>query len=268
MPTSRSPRRTADPPPRSRSILPLLLVGLVAALAVVASALPASIVTHFLPALIHAEDFSGSVWHGSAGSFSVDGRNAGAIEWRLHPATLLRLGIEADVHWVKVGFVLDAAVRVNRGGFSARDIVGGGPVEDLRDFGVPPGWSGAATLNIGEVAGDFDRLQAAQGDLRVEHLSSAQFADGADLGGYDLHCGTNAVDADGNLTAQLQDTGGPIDLQSTLRISAKQRTALLSGSLLERAGVPPALAQQIDGLSQMRGHDARGRIPMDFEFSF
>jgi len=268
MPASRSARRTADPPPRSRSLLPLVLIGLLAVIAVVVVALPASIVTRVLPPMVRAEDFAGSLWHGSAGRISVAGRDAGALEWRLHPASLIELAADADIHWVKIGFVIDAAVRVDRHGFHAHDIAGGGPLEDLRDFGVAAGWNGAATLTLSDLAGDFERLTAAAGDVAVAHLYSAQFAGGADLGGYDLHLGSNAVDADGNVSAELKDTGGPLDVQSTLRVDAKQRTATLGGTLAERPGVPAALAQQIDGLSQLRGRDSRGRIPMDFEFSY
>ena len=108
MPTSRSPSRAPKPAPVSRSYRPLVLIGLAAVLAVIVATLPASVVAHFLPASIHAEDFSGSIWHGSAGKISVMARDAGALEWRLHPAALLGMAVAADLHWVKVGFVLDA----------------------------------------------------------------------------------------------------------------------------------------------------------------
>src|ERR1700738_5059125 len=113
MPASRSPHQHARPAARPRSFWPSVLIGVAAALAVIVVALPASAITHFLPPSIHAEDFSGSMWHGSAGKMSFDGRDAGALEWRLHPAALLGLALAADVHWVKVGFVVDAALDVD-----------------------------------------------------------------------------------------------------------------------------------------------------------
>src|ERR1700731_3064998 len=127
MPASRSPSRDAKPAPRSRSYWPLVLIGLAAVIIV---ALPASMITRFLPPSVHAEDFSGSIWHGSAGKISVDARDAGALEWRLHPAALLGMAVAADVHWVKVGFVLDAAVKIDRQGLTAHGVKGGGPIED------------------------------------------------------------------------------------------------------------------------------------------
>jgi hypothetical protein len=221
-----------------------------------------------LPPSIHAEDFSGSLWHGSAGKISVDARDAGALEWRLHPASLFGMTLAADIHWVKIGFVIDAALQLTHHGYTAHNLSGGGPVEDLRDFGVGAGWRGTANIQFSELAGDFDRPTALAGDIQVANLTSAQFADGADLGGYDLHLGANAVDADGNIAAQLNDTGGPLDVQATVRVSMKERRALLTGALTARPDAPPALLQQIDGLSQLRGRDSQGRIPMDFEFNF
>ncbi len=82
MPPSRSPSRNVKPAPDRRDPWPMILIGLAAVLAVVVAALPASLVARFLPPWIHAEDFSGSIWHGSAGKISVDSRDAGALEWR------------------------------------------------------------------------------------------------------------------------------------------------------------------------------------------
>src|SRR6202051_977928 len=155
MPASRSASRDAKAAPRSRNLWPAVLVGLAVLLAVIIAALPASIITHFLPPSVHAEDFSGSLWHGSAGKISIDARDAGALEWRLHPAALLGMAAAADVHWVKVGFVVDAAVRIDRQGLTAHGVKGGGPIEDLRDFGVAPGWQGQAELDFSELTRDL-----------------------------------------------------------------------------------------------------------------
>jgi hypothetical protein len=234
---------------------------------VVIAALPASIVTHLLPPSVRAEDFSGSLWHGSAGRIDVNGRPAGALEWRLHPASLLGMTVAADLHWVKVGFVIDAAVTLDRRGFTAQDVKGGGPIEDLQDLGIAPGWHGTAAIDFRNVKGDFAKPLAASGEMQVSNLASAQFADGADLGGYALRFPPQAVGADGNVSAELKDTGGPVDLQAVIHYSAAERTATLSGSLRERPDAPAALRSQIDNLAQLHARDNQGRIPVDFEFA-
>lgn len=272
MPVSRSPSRGPkatgrDPKVAERTHLywPVILIGFAAVLAVIIAALPASLVTHFLPPSVHAEDFSGSIWHGSAGKLSVQAQDAGALEWRLHPAALLGMAVAADLHWVKVGFVIDAAVKVDRLGFTAHALKGGGPIEDLRDFGVAPGWHGIADINFSELKGDFTKPLAAVGDVKVSNLASAQIADGADLGGYDLVLADGAVGADA-VTAQLTDTGGPLDVQAVIRFSATDRTGTLSGTIKERPEAPAAVRSQLESLSQLRGRDPQGRIPVELEF--
>jgi Type II secretion system (T2SS), protein N len=267
MPASRSTRRDAKPAARSRSYWPVVLIGLAAVLAVIIAVLPASIIRNFLPPSVRAEDFSGSIWHGSAGKISVNARDAGALEWRLHPTALLGMTVAADLHWVKVGFVVDAAVKIDRRGFVAHDIKGGGPVEDLHDLGVAAGWRAIADIKFSEVKGDFAKPLAAVGDVKVSNLTSAQVADGADLGGYDLRFPEGAVAADGDVDAQLVDTGGPLDVQTVIHYSPKERTGTLSGTLREHADAPPALRSQIDSIAQLRARDPQGRIPVDLEFA-
>ena len=268
MPPSRSPSRNAKPAPSPRNFWPMVLIGLVAVLAVIVAALPASIITHFLPPWIHAEDFSGSVWHGSAGKISVDARDAGALEWTLHPASLLALAVGADLHWVKVGFVVDAAVKIDGQGLTAHAVKGGGPIEDLRDFGVEPGWRGTAEINFSVLKGDIAKPLAAVGDVHVSNLASAQIADGTDLGSYDLRLADGAVATDGTVTAQIMDTGGPLEVQAVIRYTTNDRTGTLTGTLRERPDAPAALRSQLGSLSQLRGRDAQGRIPLDFELRF
>jgi Type II secretion system (T2SS), protein N len=268
MPASRSPNSHAKAAPRSRSYWPLVLIGLAAVLAVVVSSLPASIVTRFLPPEVHAEDFSGSIWHGSAGKISVNAHDIGALEWRLHPAALPGMQVSADVHWVKVAFVVDAAVNADRQGFSAQAVKGGGPIEDLRDFGVAAGWHGMADINFSELKSDWVRPLAAVGDIKVSNLTSPQIAEGADLGGYDLRLAAGAVAADGSVTAQLADAGGPLEMKAVISLSTKERTGMLSGTLRERPEAPPALLSDLEGLVQLRGRDSQGRIPVDLEFTW
>jgi hypothetical protein len=69
------------------------------------------------------------------------------------------------------------------------------------------------------------------------------------------------------VAATLNDTGGPLDLQATVRYTAKDRTGLLSGTLKERAGAPPALLSQINDIAQLRGRDPQGRVPVDLELA-
>jgi hypothetical protein len=274
MPTSPSPRRGAKPSPAPppRRLWPYLLVVFgIAVLAVAISALPASLVTHFLPVSVHAEDFSGSVWHGSAGRIAVAAHDAGALEWRLHPGALLQMKVAAELHWVKGAFLVDGNVEVDRGTLLASHLEGGGPIEDLRDLGLAPGWRGIAKIQVEQLkvglSSDAPSLKAAVGTIGVSNLASAQVAGGADLGGYLLRFADPAITPDSEASAELTDTGGPLGVDATIHFDAKERRGTLSGTIKERDDAPAALRAQLDNLAQLRPRDAQGRLPVDLEFT-
>jgi hypothetical protein len=238
---------------------------------VIVIALPASLVKRFLPPSVVVEDLSGSLWHGSAGKITANARDFGAAEWRLHPWSLLRLMLSADVRWVKVGFVVDGTADVTRHGVTLRNIQGGGPIEDLGDLGIAPGWRGTAGFKVAEIKVGFANgaavLASVVGDATVSNLSSSQIADGADLGGYALHAADGAIAPNSDATAELSDTGGPLEAAAVIRLSADGHTATLSGTLKERSNAPPALLNQLNNLTQLHARDAQGRIPVDLEFT-
>jgi hypothetical protein len=274
MPTSRSPKRGTRPPietRRPRFVLPVILIVVLAVLSVAVIGVPASLVTRFLPPFISAGDFSGSLWHGSAGRIVVNGRDAGAVEWRLHPWSLMRLTVSADLHWVKVGFVADGSADVNREGFVLHDVEGDGPVENLADMGGAAGWHGMTSFKFTQVKGVFAggaaTLLSAVGDVSVSKLAYPQIADGVDLGGYVLHVADGAITPDADATAELTDTGGPLEVHATIHFSAKDHTGTLSGTVKERAGAPPALLAQVDNLTLLHARDGQGRVPVELEFT-
>jgi hypothetical protein len=271
MPASPSRSRglkAAPPAAQPRSRWPFILIAVAAVLAVLIATLPASSLAHFLPRSVHAEDFSGSVWHGSAGRITVNGRDAGALEWRLHPADVFALGVAADLHWVKAGFELGANARIDPQGFALRDLKGGGPIEDLSGLGVATGWHGTAAVAIHELKVVHSRILAVAGDIQVTNLASARAAKGAALGDYDLNFPEGAVGLDGGATAKLTDRGGPIEMQALVRLSPAERMGTITGTVMARADAPQAVRSELDSLSQLRGRDPQGRISVDLEFTF
>jgi len=280
MPASRSRKREPErpaqrdapvrgAPPRgaaNRLFWPISLFGLLAIIGVVAMALPASLMTRFLPRPIHAEDFSGSIWHGSAARISIDSRALGALEWRLHPLSLLSMTLGADLHWVKGSTVIDGNVTLDAHGFRAEGVHGGGPVEDLREFGLREGWHGNTTLDLGEVKGSFEAITSATGTIDVSALASAGIAAGADLGSYRATLGPDAVNP-GGLAATIQDTGGPLEANAEFHYTAASHTGLLSGTLKERPEASEALRMELANLTRLKPRDGSGRIPLELEFA-
>jgi hypothetical protein len=244
----------------------LIAVAAVAAAGFLAFALPASVALRFLPAVVRATDPSGTLWHGSFAQLRIRDRPIGAIEWRLHPLGLLTGSVSADVHWVKQGFVADSTVDASSQAISAHNIRGGGTLDDLADFGITRGWSGAVEVAIGDFSSKDQKVTAAAGSVTVNHLSSKQYG-GADLGDFELQFDPDAVHPDGTATATVRDLRGLIQLTGTLLISPAQNLATLSGTLKERGEPPPPLRQALNDLVQMRGRDPQGRIPVDLEFA-
>jgi hypothetical protein len=234
--------------------------------------LPASLLTLVLPPMVRAEDFSGSIWHGSAGRIIAGGRPAGAIEWSIHPLALLGLQVATDFHWVKGGFVLDGSADITRTRLALSGISGGGPLGDLTDFGLGAGWRGSAGVHIAQLRLDLSPEGAVPtslvGDITATDLSFPQIASGATLGGYDLRFDDPAPASGTDMSAALRDTGGPLAVNATIQLSMKTHTGLFSGTVKERPDASPALKSQLDNLAQLHARDAAGRLPLDLEFTF
>ena len=267
MPASRSARRDIERPRRARR-WPLFLLGLIVLSAALVFALPASLVARFLPAQVHAEDFSGSLLHGAAGKLLINGRDAGAVEWQVHPLSLLRLAVVADIHWVKVSFVLDGSAEIGPRGVAAHGIKGGGPIDNLQPLGFAAGWKGTANLAFTEIKASFRQLESAVGKIEVADISSLDIAAGSDLGSYVLQLAPASISPDGSISATVNDEGGPVEAQAQIRFSPATRTGMLSGTLKERAEASPALRNQLNNLSQLRPRDSFGRFPVELEFTF
>ncbi|HVC02425.1 MAG TPA: type II secretion system protein N [Steroidobacteraceae bacterium] len=278
MPTSHSRNLRPDPrtaPRRRRAAYwPLIPAGILVAAGVLLAALPAAVITYFVPPFVQLRDLSGSIWHGGAGRIVVDGREAGTLEWRLHPLALLHGAADLDVHWVDRGISLDASAHIRRRGLRAHRVRGDGPIADLGAFGVAPGWRGTAHLDLRELATDYARIESIDGDLRLANLASPTIAGGANLGSYLVHLGADAAPVDGGLggndtlRARVEDTGGPLRLRANLTVDTAARRAVISGTLAARPGASAAIVGAVAQMAELRGRDAAGNVPIEVEVRF
>ena len=238
----------------------------------VVAALPASLITRFLPATVQAEDFSGTSGTVPPGSITAGGREAGAAEWHLHPLPLLRLHALADLHWVKGGFVLDGTVDADRGGFAASDLEGGGPIADLRDLGLAAGWQGTAKVRVKELEASWSSagpaLKSAIGEISVSDVSAPQVASGAELGGYSLKFANPASLRRFGRDRHARRYRRAVEPECHDPAHIEDAPGLLSGILKERPEAAAALRNQLQNLAQLHARDAQGRIPVDLEFTF
>jgi len=250
-----------------RSYAWLIAAALLAALVFVVMALPASLALRFLPRDLQASEPSGTLWHGSVAQLSSHGRPLGAVEWRVHPASLLTGKLAASVRWVRQDVTVDGELTTSGKELIAKSLRGGGSLESLANLGLTRGWNGKLGIDIATFALAEGKVRAAAGEVHLDGLSSADFP-GVDFGGANLTFGPESVQSDGTALAQVSDSGsGVMQLSGTLALAPAQNLATFSGKLKERAPLPGLLQQKINELAQMRGRDAQGRIPLDIEFA-
>ncbi|MBS0612418.1 MAG: type II secretion system protein N [Proteobacteria bacterium] len=239
---------------------------MIAALAFVVMALPASLAARFLPRDVQASEPGGTLWHGSVAELSSHGRSLGAAEWRVHPASLLTGKLAASVRWVRQDLSVDAELIIAGKELIANSVRGGGSLESLANFGMTRGWNGKLRIHIATFTLAEGKVRAAAGEIHLDGLSSTDFP-GVDFGGATLTFGPEAVQNDGTAIAQVSDAGsGPLQLSGTLTLAPAQSLATFSGKLKQREPLPGDLQQKINELAQMRGRDAQGRIALDIEF--
>ena len=231
-----------------------------------AAFLPASLALRFLPKELQATGPSGTLWHGAIADLRSHGRAMGAVEWHVHPLSLLGGKLRASVRWVQQDIGVDADISASHDQFSARALRGGGSLKSLADLGIARGWNGKFALDLDRFALAGRKITEAAGTAHLDGLTSSEFP-GADFGGITLTLAPDAVQDDGTAVAQVSDAGGMLQLAGSLTLTPAQNLATFSGSIKERVPLPGALQQRINELAQMRGRDAQGRIPVEFEFA-
>ena len=244
----------------------LIALGVLALLAFVVVTLPAAVLAGPLRrAGINATGFDGSVWSGTARGCAWRGAPLGDLAWTLRPLRLLSGRAAGHAQLSRAGGSLASDFDVS---LSGRDVRLRGlqfalPIEALTNLplGLPRGWRGRAT-------GAFDEVQVAdgwpvalRGTLDLEGLVTPPPRD-APFGSFRVvvphphpQSSLSIPQDQRNLTAQVQDAGGPFAVQGQLTLSPA-RNFSLEGTLAPRGPVPPALLQSLQLLGPA---DAAGR---------
>lgn len=162
---------------------------------------------------------SGSIWQGHASSTQVFGAELGALDWRLQAAPLLHGA--AVAHLSLSGGDIDAAGEVERafgGLIEVREVTLHAPARI-----AAPALDIPALQMLGVLEGTIAQVrlrdawpEAASGSVRWRNAAVAGAAQ-AQLG--DLEA-TFASAADGSISGNVHDLGGPLQLSGTFRIAA------------------------------------------------
>ena len=224
---------------------------IVAFIATVLVRLPARVLLLMLPADVACEAPDGTVWSGSCGRLRMGALAVSGLSWRLHPATLLRLRLCADLAsedpaahgHARVELAPDGAVAISALAASVA-LPGGAGL-------VPPGVSGTMQLAINSARIAGAHLVAVQGSVELQQLHIENPA--ADLGGFALQFAPpNQSTA---IVGQLRDLNGPLSVSGVLQL-APSGSYDLEGSVAARPGASNELMQLLQWLGPP---DAQGR---------
>ena len=234
----------------TRSAVPVAVAALVAFLLVLLAQFPARWAALALPREVKCELMAGTLWRGSCSALSVRGRPFGDLTWQLHPLALLGAALSADFSLAQGALEAKGSVQLRLSGhLTAHDLRVRMPLDSSLIAQLPPGTHASAQADLALLTVEHGRVAAVSGQIEVRGVP---FDPGLPPEDYRL---TFPPNAQGDPVGQIQDLGGPLELQGTLRLTPEPGY-VLDARVAARPGSPPALAKQLQFLGPP---DAQGR---------
>jgi hypothetical protein len=196
-----------------------ILLGVVAFLAVMLVRLPAKWLLPLLPAAVQCRVASGTVWHGTCDALTFsDGKSTPFVlqqaRWTLHPLSLLRARLSADVavqgEW---GQASAAAVFGTGSHLVVNALTASGTIDRRLLPVLPAGWRGS--FEARDVAFDLrrQRLLLLRGTATVHGLQDGK---GKQYGDYQLQL---APQGDVPGVGNLRSLSGPVKVEARVSVA-------------------------------------------------
>jgi general secretion pathway protein N len=230
-------------------------MAVVAFAVIVVARLPASWVVPAPPSAVSCATVDGSIWSGTCGGLIVQGSALGDLVWDIHALRLLTGKLSANIVLTRpTGSVRgDFDVGIDKS-LTARNV--------LADLPLDQGVMSLMPINLRTVHGTAHAdiafahvvkkiVTQLQGHIELHDLED-HGRDVLPLGNYSL----TFPGGSGNPTGQLQDMGGPLAVQGTVRLTQDMPGFELQGYITPRADAAPALLNQLQYLGSP---DAQGR---------
>jgi general secretion pathway protein N len=242
----------------------ITVLAVVAFAAIVIARLPASWVVPAPPSSVSCATVDGSIWSGTCGGLIVQGAALGDLVWDVHALRLFTGKLSANI-------VLTRPTGSVRGDFdvgldkslTARNVLADLPLDkDVMSF-VPRNLqtvhgNAHADITFAHVVKNI--VTQLQGRIELHDLED-HGRDVLPLGNYSL----TFPGGSGDPTGQLQDIGGPLAVQGTVRLTQDTPGFELQGYITPRADAAPALLNQLQYLGSP---DAQGRRQFGTTVSF
>jgi hypothetical protein len=238
-----------------RQRLRIIVLGLLAFGIALVVVFPASWLKGALPPQINCATLAGSVWRGQCIALTLTLPGAppfrlDSFTWKLHPLSLLRGHVQADVDLAGTELAAHANLTWRAGGrIRVANLSGVGTLDHARLTALPVGWSASAEAQDLTFEVASEKLATLSGVLVARQLRDAR---GTGFGDYRLEFPAPSAPP---FRGALTDQGGPLQLQAQLLLNADQSWQL-HGTVVLRPDSPPGLASALD---QIATADINGR---------
>ncbi len=242
----------------------VLLLGLVAFLVALLVVLPARWVGGLLPPGVQCAEWRGTLWRGSCGQLAVavPGHPPVRIEstsWKLHPLSLLRGRLSADIALTDARGDATGQVEMTRSGqLVLHETAARIQLDPQFSGGLPAGWRGRVEMQQVELDWQANQVHRLGGEFRFIDLRDEN---GREMGSYQLGFPASSTPP---FNGQLSDQGGPLDVQASVGLGA-DRSWSLNGTVAVRQGGDTSFRRYLEVLG---APDAAGRYPLSASGTF
>ena len=226
----------------------LLTVGLISLVLFMVARFPAATAfAWFAPAEVQAFGVTGTVWSGEAKLINAGGLQLRNTEWNVKILRLLtgRLSGPFRTRWGGGFIEADGGVNLT-GTISLENVKGSFDIAPLNNVLGIPNIGGIATVDLSEVIirDNWPQRLVGRGELRSLSSPLMGRGDAQFIGDVGFLFNTDTETALNTVTGQLQDTGGPLQLNGTLILTPPGNYDLKT-RLKARASAPETLQQNL-----------------------
>jgi general secretion pathway protein N len=235
--------------------------GAAAFLIVLIARFPARWAAGVLPRGTACLQLGGTLWSGTCTGLLAAGAPLGDLSWTAHPLQLLIGRLSVTVALTLPNGTVSSRVELRpTGTITAENLQATVPLSHALIAQLPPNTQGVLQIDLASLRWNGKRITAIRGDLSVRGLAVR----GESLGDYRVSFPRDSAASGGSTdepTGRLEDLGGPLSVQGTLRLTPAPGF-VLDTQVAPRANAPRDIVQ---ALRLLGSPDAQGRRPFTTE---